>query len=326
MSKYRRGDQRDELLADVAEMYYIEDLTQAEISRQIDLTRSAVSRMLTEARNKGIVEINVRRPLRFDSDLEATFKKRFGLQAVHVLTGQRDSNYDKLRRQLGLAAASVLKDLLRPRMSCGVAWGTTVSATIEALDTRQSLQVQIVQLVGVLRSNSHAFNAQALVDIMASKLGGEGTYLYSPFIVENATTAHSIRNISDVHENLEIGKQCDIALMGIGTVLDPLYSSLYQGGHISLETLEQLRLDGAVGDVGGVHIDINGNPAGGDFNERMVGITGPDLLAIPTRLAVAGGVAKAAAILGALRGGYTNLLVTDSQTAQAVLEQDSVTV
>jgi DNA-binding transcriptional regulator LsrR (DeoR family) len=300
----------------------MDDLTQAEISRQIDMTRSAVSRMLTEARNKGIVEINVRRPLRFDAGLEAELQERFGLQAAHVLAGQRDGDYDKLRRQLGLAAAAVLKELLRPRMSCGVAWGTTVSAAIEALDPRQSMHVQIVQLVGVLRSNSHAFNAQALVDIMASKLGGEGTYLYSPFIVENAATAHSIRSIPDVRENLEAGKRCDVALMGIGTVQDPAYSSLYQGGHIDLETLEQLRRDGAVGDVGGVHIDIDGNPAGGDFNQRMVGIAGPDLLAIPTRLAVAGNVAKADAILGALRGGYTNLLVTDSQTARVVLERE----
>jgi len=325
MSKYRRGDERDELLADVAELYYVQDLTQAQISRQIEVTRSAVSRMLTEARNKGIVEITVHRPLRFDEDLEATLKKRFGLQAAHVLSGQRDVDYDKLRRQLGLAAATVLKELLQPRMSCGVAWGTTVSATIEALDAPHSMQIQVVQLVGVLRSNSHAFNAQALVDIMASKLGGEGTYLYSPFIVESAATAHSIRNIPDVRENLEAGKHCDIALMGIGTVLDPAYSSLYQGGHIDLETLAQLRRDGAVGDVGGIHIDIDGYPAGGEFNERMVGITGPDLLAIPTRLAVAGGVAKADAILGALRGGYTNLLVTDSKTAEAVLERDSAT-
>jgi len=323
MSKYRRGDERDVLLADVAEMYYMQDLTQAQISHEIDVTRSAVSRMLTEARDKGIVEINVRRPLRFNSDLEAKLKRRFGLQGAHVLTGQRDADYNRLRRQLGLAAAGVLKELLRPQMSCGVAWGTTVSATIEALDAPNSMHIQVVQLVGVLRSNSHAFNAQALVDIMASKLGGEGTYLYSPFIVENAVTARSIRRIPDVRENLEAGKRCDIALMGIGTVLDPAYSSLYQGGHISLETLEQLRRDGAVGDVGGVHISIDGAAAGGEFNERMVGITGPDLLAIPTRLAVAGGVAKAEAILGALRGGYANLLVTDSETAENVLERDS---
>ena len=311
-------------LADVAEMYYEKELTQAEISQQIDMTRSAVSRMLTEARKKRIVEINVRRPLRFDDGLEAALQERFDLKGAHVLAGQCGDDYDKLRRQLGQTAAGALKELLRPQMTCGVAWGTTVSATIEALDVPYSVPMQIVQLVGVLRSNSHAFNAQALVEIMARKLGGEGTYLYSPFIVENAATAHSIRSIPDVRETLDAGKRCDIVLMGIGTVLDPAYSSLYQGGHITLEMLEQLRHGGAVGDVGGVHIDINGNAAGGDFNDRMVGIAGPDLLAIPTRLAVAGGVAKAEAILGALRGGYANLIITDSTTAEAVLNRDSV--
>ena len=323
MSKYQSGYDRNELLADVAEMYYVKELTQAEISLEIDMTRSAVSRMLTEARKKRIVEINIRRPLHFDAGLEAALQERFDLQNAHVLAGQRGDDYDKLRRHLGQMAAAALKDLLQPNMICGVAWGTTVSATIEALDGRNSVPVQIVQLVGVLRSNSHAFNAQALVEIMARKLDGEGIYLYSPFIVENAATAHSIRSIPDVRETLDAGKRCDIALIGIGTVLDPAYSSLYQGGHITLETLEQLRHDGVVGDVGGVHIDINGNVAEGDLNDRMVGISGPDLLAIPTRLAVAGGVAKAEAILGALRGGYANLLVTDSETAEAVLNRDS---
>lgn len=326
MSKYRRGDERNELLADVAEMYYVDDLTQAEISRAIEMTRSAVSRMLSEARQKGIVEISVRRPLHFDPQLETALKERFNLQGAHVLDWQRGNDYDRLRRQLGQTAAGALKDLLQPGMTCGVAWGTTVSATIESLDVPDPVPMQIVQLVGVLQSNSHAFNAQALVEIMARKVGGEGTYLYSPFIVENAVTAHSIRNIPDVRETLGAGKVCDIALMGIGTVLDPAYSSLYQGGYIALETLEELRRGGAVGDVGGVHIDINGNEAGGDFNDRMVGITGPDLLAIPTRLTVAGGVAKAEAILGALRGGYVNLLVTDSETAEAVLEIDRAKV
>ena len=101
MSKYRRGDERDELLADVAEMYYVDDLTQAQISQTIEITRSAVSRMLTEARNKGIVEISIRRPLHFDPRLESALKERFNLQSAHVLAGQRRDDYDKLRRQLG---------------------------------------------------------------------------------------------------------------------------------------------------------------------------------------------------------------------------------
>ena len=323
MSKYQRGPDRDELLADVAEMYYGEDLTQAEISRQIGMTRSAVSRMLTEARQKEIVEIIVHRPLRFDSELESALIERFKLQNGRVLLWpQKHGQYDRLRFRLGRVAAQVLRGLLRPEMVLGVAWGTTVSATIEALEVPEPVPMHVVQLVGVLGSSSHAFNAQALVEMLASKVGGEATYLYSPFIVENAVTAQSILNIPNVRDAISLGRKCDVALLGIGTVTDANYCSLYLGGHISRGVVKNLVDAGAVGDVSGRHFDQYGNEANIDFHDRLVGIARDDLLAIPTRLGVAGDVAKAQAILGALRGGYVNMLVTDSNTAEKLLLLD----
>ena len=58
-------------------------------------------------------------------------------------------------------------------------------------------------------------------------------------------------------------------------------------------------------------------------DEHAVGIALDDLLGIPARLAVAGGAPKVEPILGALRGGLVNLLVTDSATATQVLELDA---
>ncbi len=320
MSKYQRGHDRDELLSDVAEMYYDEDFTQAEISRKIGMTRSAISRMLTEARQKGIVEIVVNRPLRFDADLEQALIERFSLQNARVLLLRHEKGqYDRLRRRLGSVAAQLLRGLLKPEMVLGVAWGTTVSATIEALEVPEPMPMNVVQLVGVLGSSSHAFNAQALVEMLASKVGGEGTYLYSPFIVENAVTARSILNIPNVREAISLGRECDVALLGIGTVTNVDYCSLYLGGHISRAVVQNLVDAGAVGDVSGRYFDINGAEANIDFHDRLVGIARDDLLAIPTRLGVAGDVAKAQAILGALRGGYVNMLVTDSNTAEKLL-------
>jgi DNA-binding transcriptional regulator LsrR (DeoR family) len=322
MTKYRRGHERDELLADVAEMYYLDNLTQSEVSRAIGMTRSAVSRMLTEARQKGIVEITVHRPLSYDSKLEEALIERFNLLDAHVLSLQQETNYDTLRNRLGQTAAGVLKVLFHPQMICGVTWGTTVSATISVLQVPNPIPMQIVQLGGVLGSSSHAYNAQALVDMLSKKVGGEGVYLYSPFLVENAETARSILSIPNVRETIKIGKRSDIALLGIGTITDADYSSLYQGGHFSMDTIDELRESGAVGDVNGIHFDAEGNRADTTIHDRLVAITGDELLAIPIRFGVAGGHAKAEAILGALRGGYVNQLVTDSLTAAAVLVLD----
>ena len=70
---------------DVAQMYYEDGLTQTDIFQSIGVTRSAVSRMLSEARKKGVVNIHINRPLRYDEELEIDLAKRFKLQRAHVL-------------------------------------------------------------------------------------------------------------------------------------------------------------------------------------------------------------------------------------------------
>jgi deoxyribonucleoside regulator len=323
MSKYKQGFNRDELLAAVSHMYYEANLTQAEISREIGMTRSSISRLLTEARQKGIVEIAINLHLHFDKKLEKALIKRFNLRDANVLLWEQSAdNYDQLRERLGRVAARTLSQLLNPHMVLGVAWGTTVYATIEALKVPAPIPMDVVQLVGVLGSSSHAFNAQALVSALAYKVGGKGTYLYSPFILENGETARSILSNKHVSEAIALGRECDVALLGIGST-NAEYCSLCHGGHISRGTLLNLVKSGAVGDVTARYFDQYGGIVLSDFHDRLVGIAREDLLAIPTRLGVAGDVAKAPAILGALRGGYVNMLVTDSATAEAVLQLEN---
>lgn len=323
MNKYTRGEDREELLVRISEMYYVKECSQMDIARAVGFTRSAVSRMLKEAKEKGIVEIQIRRPLRFDEALAQALRQRFALQSAHVVAWDKESDYDELRARLGKAAAQVLTGLLTHNLVIGVAWGTTVNATIAALEVKDRVPVTVVQLVGVLGSSSHASNAHALVQSLAGKVGGEGVYMYTPFIVDSEETARSLRNSENVRTAIEAGQHCDIALLGIGAT-DPDFCALYQSGHISRGTLAALRRAGAVGDVSAHFFGIDGRATDTDFHNRLIGIALDDLLAIPTRLGVAGGRAKAQAILGALRGRLINVLVTDSPTAAQVLELDQM--
>jgi len=325
MSKYIRGEDREELLANIAEMYYVKEYSQVDIAHAVGVTRSAVSRMLKEAKGKGIIELRIRHPLQFDEALAHSLQRRFALRSAYVLAREKETDYGELRARLGKAAAQVLTGILTPQGALGVAWGTTVSATIAALEVKERIPLKAVQLVGVLGSSSHASNAQALVQTLAGKLGGEGVYMYTPLIVDSEGTARSLRNSDSVRTAIEAGKHCDAALLGIGTT-EPDYCALYQGGHISRGTLEALRRAGAVGDVSAHFYGLDGRATDTDFHNRLIGIGLDDLLAIPTRLGVAGGRVKARAILGALRGQYINVLVTDSPTAALVLELDESTL
>ena len=310
---------RDELLAFVAEKYYLEDHRQTDIAGMIGLTRSAVSRMLTEAREKGIVEIVVHHPFHFYHELEDKLKSKLGLNHVSVLVFNNQPSYDDLKKLLGKAGSRLLASLIKPGYKIGVAWGTTVQATIEAFDADPIPDSQVVQLVGVLGSTRHSYSAQTLVERLADKIGGEGMYLYTPFIVENQQTASSLMEDPVVEEAISIGKQCDIALVGIGTT-KPEFCSLYRGDHLSLDELNTIQSAGAVGDVCALYYGIEGDLSSIGFHQRRIGASLDGLKNIKTRLAVAGNIEKAEAILGAICGGFINSLVTDNLTAVRVLE------
>ena len=154
---------------------------------------------------------------------------------------------------------------------------------------------------------------------ITEKLGGEAYYLNAPYLCQSAEMAKSLLETKSVRETISVGKKTDIALLGVGTT-SPDYSSFYLAGYVTRRELDDLRRAGAIGDVCGLHFDVNGQPACDDFCERLVSIRRPDLLSIPVRLGVAGGDGKAEAILGALRSKYVNVLVIDSMTARKVLE------
>ncbi len=309
---------RASVLADVAEMYYLEEKNQAAIAKTIGVTRSMVSRMLTEAREGGIVEIRIQRPLQLDSDLESVLKEKFGLKDVFVVVTSH-TNGARLTRTLGSAGAKMLARYLAPEKILGLAWGTSISATVDAFETAEPVPLKVAQLVGAMGARNMEYDGHDLVSRITEKLGGEAYYLNAPYLCQSAEIAKAISETKSVRETISVGKKTDVALLGIGTT-SPDYSSFFLAGYITRRELDDLRKSGAVGDVCGLHFDLKGKPACDDFCKRLVSIHRLDLLSIPVRLGVAGGEGKADAILGALRSKYVNVLVIDNMTARKVLE------
>jgi DNA-binding transcriptional regulator LsrR (DeoR family) len=307
-----------DLLADVAEMYYLEGKIQSEIAETVGVTRSMISRMLTDAREAGIVEIRIHRSEHSEPELAFALRERFGLADALVINAGRRRG-EGLTRALGEVAARVLQRHLAPGKVLALAWGTSISATVDEFETSEPIRVSVVQLVGAMGARITQYDGHDLVARMAQKIGGDAYYLHAPYICETAEVAESLLQTGSIRETIEIGKRSDIALLGIGTTA-PDFSSFYLAGYITSEQLDDMRQAGAVGDVCGAQFDINGQPACPDFCNRLVSIRRPDLMAVPVRLGVAGGEGKATAILGALRGRYVNVLVTDSHAARKVLE------
>ena len=56
------------------------------------------------------------------------------------------------------------------------------------------------------------------------------------------------------------------------------------------------------------------------FDQRVIGVTAKELLAVPRRIGVAGGDRKYSAIRAALLGGWVNILITDLAMAHRLLD------
>jgi deoxyribonucleoside regulator len=273
--------------------------------------------MLTEAQERGIVEINVHSPLRYSHDLEDDIVAAFGLVRACVVDGPPGDPSGALAR-VGLAGARLLSDVLRDGMVIGMTWGSTLKAIVEAVQQESFVNARVVQLAGALGAQTEANDSAPLVQQLAERIGGTPVLLNAPLLVESASIAHSLITNRSNHAAIELGKQCDIALVGIG-IMQPEWSTLYLGGHISLDELNELRREGAIGDACGHPFDANGKPVEANWSERLVGVSRSDLLATPVRIGFATGIAKVNPLYGALRGGYLTHVITDTAAASDIV-------
>ena len=100
---------QNDLLAAVASMYYIDEMTQNAIAAELGVSRVKVYRLLKQARDEEVVEIFVNWPLRRDGDLEARLVSVFGLQEALVLQASPQARVSSLV-QVGQLAASFLEE------------------------------------------------------------------------------------------------------------------------------------------------------------------------------------------------------------------------
>lgn len=311
-------EERWDLLARVAQLYYKKNLTQAEIAKQLSMSRPQVSRLLTECREAGVVEININYPKNTMSHLKQELLDSFNLKHVSILNAG-DLGYAQLQEQLGVLAARHLEDQLKDGMILGISWNTGVYQVVKALQAARQEQVTVVQLTGAVGTINPLIDGPDLTRWLAQTLGAQYKYLHAPLLVESPATRNVLMQDRSVREPMALLKEMDIALVGIGSLL-PALSSLLRAGHISEAELREIVRQGGVGEICGYHYDLRGRVLPLDLHQRIIGVDLETLNRTPYVIGVAGGIHKASAIMGALRLGVVDCLVTDVIAARAVLK------
>jgi DNA-binding transcriptional regulator LsrR (DeoR family) len=309
------------LVARVARMYYEWDMRQAEIATQLDLSQASVSRLLRRSKEEGIIRISINLPQGVYTDLEETLVKKYHLRDA-IVVDSLDDNEKLIQRDLGAAAAYYLESAIRPHEVIGISsWSATLLALVDAL---QSLPrkpgVKVVQILGGVGNPSVEAHATRLTSRMAQLVNGEAVYL--PVAGVLATEAARDVLIADgvTQPAIRLFDHVTTALVGIGA-LDPSPLLAQSGNIFSPKELDLLRQKKAVGDILLRFFDQNGNLVETGLEKRVISMTLEQLSKASRAVGVAGGSRKYAAILGALRGHWINILVTDHFTANRLAKE-----
>lgn len=310
--------ERHQLLADIADLYYKKGLSQQEIAEQIKMSRPSISRLLLEARELGVVEININQPIPTVSSLEQVMVEKFSLQSARILARGISADEDAFRN-LGRLGANVLNGVLEDGMILGLSWGTTVHVVVKEMQPNRLPNVKVVQLLGGVGSPYSSIDGPEQVRRAGEMLGAQHYYLNAPMLVDNPDVAAALREDHSIQEVLELARKTDVALVGIGSII-PEISTQYHSGYLTYENLRDLDRDGAIGAMCTSFFNIKGEAVAAAWcQDCAISVSWEDLENVPVLIAVASGKRKAPAILGALRSGVVDILVTDDKAAEEIL-------
>ncbi len=306
-----------------AQLYYLQNLTMEAIAQEMRVSRSSVSRLLTYARDTGLVEIQVHSPQEARSQLEQRLSEHYGITAHVVSSPVRASEADRLERTARTAAYRVAA-AVGDRTTIGVAWGATMSAVARHLPSKTAHEARIVQMNGAANVRTTG------VSYAAELLGGFGNafaasvYQFSvPAIFDDPNTRRAMWRERSVSRVLELQASSDLYVFGLGSRIGDPRSRIYSGGYLDRDDLQDLVRSGVVGDCGTVFYRSDGSTDGIAMNERSSGPSLDVVRRIPRRLCVVSGTAKRDSLRGALAARIVTELVVEEELARLVLETGS---
>ncbi len=312
-------DERERLLVRLAWACEIEGITQAAAAERFGLTRLRVNQALAEARRRGIVRVSINSVYGPCAELESRLRARFGLDKASVVPTPADPG--AVQAIVGAALGHYMTRLLAQNdiRLFGMSWGNTLNLAIRYMERLNRPDLEIVSVMGGLSKGSD-LNSYEITQRLANLCSARHHYFTAPIYAGSAESRDVLIAQDVFREVIEKIRSADALAMAAG---DMQGSLLIRDGLPSEFSAAELIEAGAVGDILGYMLDARGNLIDHPINRRVVGIALDDLAAIPNTILAAGGAHKVAIIAACLARGCVNTLVTDEETARALLERET---
>jgi lsr operon transcriptional repressor len=310
------SDEDEQLRVRVAWLYFMEGLTQADIAARLGITRLRANRLLGEARESGLVNIQVNAQLASCVALERQLVQETGLKDAVVVPTPGDP--EQIPAVLGRATAEYLaRHLGENRVrGLGIGWGTTLRETIRHLRGASLADLSINSMMGGLTYGLE-LNTFEIASEFARRVNGQCNYLAAPIYAGSPRSRDTILAQDVFQETFQRLATNDVALLSAGDL--SRRSLLIRYGLPRDVTVESLRAAGAVGDIMGTFLDARGQPVRHVVNKRVIAAPVEMLRDIATVIVASGGLNKTAILAAVVRARLCSVLVIDEATARAAL-------
>ena len=306
------------LMIKVCDLYYNQNISQQEIGKQLNLSRPTVSRLLSSARELGIVQIRIPNLEAVKYwEIERQIEEKYKLKDVMIVDAQ--SNHDQLLDKLGRAAANYISYIIKSDDKVGISMGSTLYQMTKHIYNPAARNVTFIPLIGGLGQLRTELHSNSLAESLAKVYNGSFTPIYAPARVSSISIRNELMREEAMAKPIQLMKDLDVAIVGIGYPNDR--SSISATGYFKENEMDELIKKDVAGDICMQFFDENGDTKPFKNDNFVVGININKLKKVPISIGIAGGIEKLPSIKGAIRGGFINRLITDIQCASLLASE-----
>lgn len=310
--------QKYALLSRIAYLYYIEGKNQAEIAEELGIYRTSISRYLKQAKELGIISIEIKDFNPQTLHMERELKESLGLRHIHIIDVKEEPTVRQKQECFSKGAAAYLKPFLKADTTVGLVWGKTIANLVEAMEARSVHGLKVVPLVGGPGHMDTNYHVNTLVYEMSKKLNGQAMFINATVIEENIRTREAIVASKYFKEIQLAWEELDVAITSVGGGLNE--QSKWHN-LLSEEDLEELKLCEVVGDCCGRFFDKTGKVVKNDIYKRTIGLSLQELAKVKQSIVLVSSKNKVTPLLSLIQGGAVNTLIIDSESAAECLRR-----
>lgn len=296
----------ESLMIKIAWYYYMESMTQQKISDKLSISRIRVIKLLEKARQSGIIQFKMRADGTRHIAVENALIEKYGLNDVLVAPSETENTNETIAK----AAAMYISDRVTPNCFINIGYGDTISRTLNNLVSSTEVTINLVSLTGgvsyyLTNTNSNIYNTNLFL-------------LPSPLLTSSKQMATAMKQENSLKEIYDMTQLAAMTIVGIGGINDN--ATVINAGILNKNDFLLLGLQGAVGDLLSQFIDKDGNVVDNELHDRLISTSLDSLRDFKNVIGVSAGDEKISAINAVLKGGYLNVLITDENTANKLLD------